>query len=115
MTHDARGLARDGQEMVDKDPLARWGFGAVMLLGDLTRPMVPCGSRSRRSSTVVLGNRSAPLRAILREVYERTGDKPVARLDDTLNPDALRALAERLQARRARRSGAVKDALDLRP
>jgi 5-methylphenazine-1-carboxylate 1-monooxygenase len=30
--------------MVDRDPLARWSFGRITLLGDAAHPMVPIGS-----------------------------------------------------------------------
>ena len=30
--------------MVDQDPLPRWSFGRVSLLGDAAHPMVPRGS-----------------------------------------------------------------------
>ena len=30
--------------MVDQDPLPRWSFGRVTLLGDAAHPMVPRGS-----------------------------------------------------------------------
>ena len=116
--------------MVDKDPLPRWSFGAVTLLGDAAHPMVPRGSNGagqaivdaraladalaaqhdpaaafaayearRREATaaVVLRNRSAPPDAILREVYERTGDKPFARIEDVISADELRGLSEGYQ------------------
>ena len=38
--------------MVDQDPLPRWSFGRITLLGDAAHPMVPRGSNgaARRSS-----------------------------------------------------------------
>ncbi len=116
--------------MVDKDPLARWSFGRVTLLGDAAHPMVPRGSNGagqaivdarvladelaaridpgealgayearRREATarVVLQNRSNPPDAILREVYQRTGDKPFARIEDVITAEELRALTEGYQ------------------
>jgi 2-polyprenyl-6-methoxyphenol hydroxylase-like FAD-dependent oxidoreductase len=114
--------------MVDKDPLERWTFGRVTLLGDAAHPMVPRGSNGagqaildahalagclarerdpaaalaayeaeRRAPTtqVVLENRRNPPDAILREVYERTGDRPFARIEDVIDPAELRAISER--------------------
>jgi 2-polyprenyl-6-methoxyphenol hydroxylase-like FAD-dependent oxidoreductase len=114
--------------MVDKDPLARWTFDRVTLLGDAAHPMVPRGSNGagqaildahaladclarerdpaaalaayeaeRRAPTtqVVLENRRNPPDAILREVYERTGDRPFARIEDVIDPAELRAISER--------------------
>jgi 2-polyprenyl-6-methoxyphenol hydroxylase-like FAD-dependent oxidoreductase len=53
--------------------------------------------RLRRGPTanVVLENRRNPPDAILREVYERTGDKPFDRIEAVISPDELRALSER--------------------
>src|SRR3954468_23752416 len=95
--------------MVDQDPLPRWSFGRVTLLGDAAHPMVPRGSngagqaildaraltsalreipdpvaalaayekqRLEATTRIVLTNRSNPPDAILREVFERTGDRP---------------------------------------
>ena len=46
---DARGLIEASQEfweypMCDRDPLPRWSFGRVTLLGDAAHPMYPVGS-----------------------------------------------------------------------
>jgi 2-polyprenyl-6-methoxyphenol hydroxylase-like FAD-dependent oxidoreductase len=112
---------------VDQDPLDRWSFGRVTLLGDAAHPMVPRGSngagqamldakafaecitasadpvaalaryddlRRPPTSQVVLTNRTNPPDAILREVYERTGDKPFRDIDDVLKPEELRALSD---------------------
>ncbi|HET6183533.1 MAG TPA: flavin-dependent oxidoreductase [Acetobacteraceae bacterium] len=113
--------------MVDQDPLPRWSFGRVTLLGDAAHPMVPRGSngagqaildaraladclavepdtetalaryeaaRLGPTANVVLTNRSNPPDAILREVYERTGDRPFARIEDVIPEEELRALSE---------------------
>lgn len=105
--------------MVDQDPLPRWSFERVSLLGDAAHPMVPRGSNGagqaildtqaladrladsdnpvealqvyddqRREATaaVVRLNRTNPPDAILREVYERTGDKPFERIEDVMRP-----------------------------
>ena len=111
--------------MVDKDPLPAWTFGRVTLLGDAAHPMVPRGSngagqaildaralaqclqsgnnplkayeeqRLGPTSNVVLENRRNPPDAILREVYERTGDRPFERIDAVISAQELAALSER--------------------
>jgi 2-polyprenyl-6-methoxyphenol hydroxylase-like FAD-dependent oxidoreductase len=49
------------------------------------------------TAEVVLTNRVTPPDAILREVYERTGDKPFRRIDEVISHDELKALSERYQ------------------
>lgn len=113
--------------MVDQDPLPRWSFGRVTLLGDAAHPMVPRGSngagqaildaraltsallengdpvgalaayekqRLEATTRVVLTNRTNPPDAILREVFERTNDRPFGRIDDVISRDELVALSE---------------------
>jgi 2-polyprenyl-6-methoxyphenol hydroxylase-like FAD-dependent oxidoreductase len=113
--------------MVDQDPLDRWTFGRVTLLGDAAHPMVPRGSngagqsildakvlvevlrahtdwaealvayeaqRLPATSNVVLTNRVNPPDAILRVVYERTGDRPFERIDDVVSHDELVAITD---------------------
>jgi 5-methylphenazine-1-carboxylate 1-monooxygenase len=109
---------------VDKDPLPAWSFGGVTLLGDAAHPMVPRGSngagqaildaralaeclqegkdlkayedqRLAPTARIVLENRRNPPDAILREVYERTGDRPFERIDDVISAQELAALSER--------------------
>jgi 2-polyprenyl-6-methoxyphenol hydroxylase-like FAD-dependent oxidoreductase len=107
--------------MVDKDPLPAWTFGRVTLLGDAAHPMVPRGSngagqaildaraladsvddlksyetkRLPITSRVVLENRKNPPDAILREVYERTGDRPFESIDTVISAAELKALSDR--------------------
>jgi 2-polyprenyl-6-methoxyphenol hydroxylase-like FAD-dependent oxidoreductase len=111
--------------MVDKDPLPAWTFGRVTLLGDAAHPMVPRGSngagqaildakvlaqclhdgidclrtyeaqRLAPTAKVVLENRRNPPDAILREVYERTGDRPFGRIEQVISAQELAALSER--------------------
>jgi len=111
--------------MVDKDPLPAWSYGRVTLLGDAAHPMVPRGSngagqaildaralaeclstaedalkryealRLEPTSNVVLENRRNPPDAILREVYERTGDQPFERIEAVISAQELAALSER--------------------
>lgn len=117
--------------MVDQDPLDRWTFGGLTLLGDAAHPMYPRGANGaaqaildcraladalsaaktdplaalrayedkRRPATakVVLTNRTNPPDAILRAVYERTGDKPFTRIEDVISAEELRALSERYE------------------
>ncbi|WP_269932640.1 flavin-dependent oxidoreductase [Aminobacter sp. HY435] len=128
---DVPGLIRGAEAileypMVDKDPLARWSFGRLTLLGDAAHPMYPRGSngagqaildaraladsfaaggdvggvlkayedkRLEATATVVRTNRTTPPDVILKEVYERTGDRPFARLDDVITQDELAALS----------------------
>jgi 2-polyprenyl-6-methoxyphenol hydroxylase-like FAD-dependent oxidoreductase len=51
--------------------------------------------RLEPTANVVLENRRNPPDAILREVYERTGDRPFDRIDAVISPDELKALSER--------------------
>ena len=113
--------------MVDQDPLPRWSFGRVTLLGDAAHPMVPRGSngagqaildarfladrlvahgltpealteydrvRNAATAKVVLMNRSNPPDAILREVHERSGDRPFARIEDVVPREELARIAD---------------------
>ena len=113
--------------MVDQDPLPRWSFGLITLLGDAAHPMVPRGSngagqaildaralvaallehgdavaalasyekqRLEATTRIVLTNRSNPPDAILREVFERTGDRPFGKVEDVISRDELVALSE---------------------
>lgn len=50
------------------------------------------------TSRVVLMNRSNPPDAILREVYERTGDTPFDDVDDVISQDELRAFGDAYRA-----------------
>jgi hypothetical protein len=43
----------------------------------------------------VLENRTNPPDAILREVYERTGDRPFGRIEEVISSQELAALSER--------------------
>lgn len=59
------------------------------------------------TSRVVLENRRNPPDAILREVYERTGDRPFGRVDEVISPAELREISERYK----RVAGYDRDAL----
>ncbi len=126
--------------MVDQDPLPRWSFGRITLLGDAAHPMVPRGSngagqaildaraltsallenenpmaaltsyekqRLEATTRIVLTNRTNPPDAILREVFQRTNDKPFGAIDDVISRDELAALSEGYK----RIAGYSKDAL----
>ncbi len=113
--------------MVDQEPLPRWTFGPVTLLGDAAHPMVPRGSNGagqaildaralrlalethtdpRRAllayeqqrlpvtAEVVRTNRREPPDAILREVYERTGDRPFEQVEDVISAEELAAISD---------------------
>jgi 2-polyprenyl-6-methoxyphenol hydroxylase-like FAD-dependent oxidoreductase len=129
---DARALIEATNEfweypMCDRDPLPRWSFGRVTLLGDAAHPMVPRGSngagqaildtraitsallanedpvaafaayekqRLEATTRVVLTNRTNPPDAILREVYQRTNDRPFKAIGDVISHDELVALSD---------------------
>jgi 5-methylphenazine-1-carboxylate 1-monooxygenase len=113
--------------MVDQDPLPRWSFGRVTLLGDAAHPMVPRGSngagqaildaraltaallenadpvvalatyekqRLEATTRIVLTNRTNPPDAILREVFQRTQDKPFKAIEDVISREELVGLSE---------------------
>jgi 2-polyprenyl-6-methoxyphenol hydroxylase-like FAD-dependent oxidoreductase len=113
--------------MVDQDPLPRWSFGRITLLGDAAHPMVPRGSngagqaildaraltaallqnadpvaalasyetqRLAATTRIVLTNRTNPPDAILREVFQRTHDRPFNSIDEIISRDELVALSE---------------------
>jgi 2-polyprenyl-6-methoxyphenol hydroxylase-like FAD-dependent oxidoreductase len=113
--------------MVDQDPLPRWSFSRVTLLGDAAHPMVPRGSngagqaildaraltsalrehedpvaalatyekqRLEATTRIVLTNRTNPPDAILREVFERTHDRPFGKIEDVISREELVALSE---------------------
>jgi 2-polyprenyl-6-methoxyphenol hydroxylase-like FAD-dependent oxidoreductase len=125
--------------MVDQDPLPRWSFGRLTLLGDAAHPMVPRGSngagqaildavclaellgargvgadalaeydriRNAATAKIVLANRSTPPDAILREVHERSGDKPFARIEDVVSRDVLAQITDAYQQVAGMRPGA---------
>jgi 5-methylphenazine-1-carboxylate 1-monooxygenase len=129
--------------MVDQDPLPRWSFGRVTLLGDAAHPMVPRGSngagqaildarvltsallenddpvdalaayetqRLEATTRIVLTNRTNPPDAILREVFQRTHDRPFSTIDDVISREELVALSEGYK----RIAGYSKDALRTR-
>jgi 2-polyprenyl-6-methoxyphenol hydroxylase-like FAD-dependent oxidoreductase len=51
-------------------------------------------ARLEATANVVRANRSNPPDAILREVFERTGDRPFSRIDDVISEEELAALSD---------------------
>jgi 2-polyprenyl-6-methoxyphenol hydroxylase-like FAD-dependent oxidoreductase len=51
-------------------------------------------ARLQATANVVNANRANPPDAILREVFERTGDRPFARIDDVISHEELVALSD---------------------
>jgi 5-methylphenazine-1-carboxylate 1-monooxygenase len=87
-----RGSNGAGQAIVDAQTLAEL-FGGE---SDVPRALKAYeGKRLRPTAEVVLANRRIPPDAILREVYERTGDRPFARIDDVISPEELAAITDR--------------------
>jgi 2-polyprenyl-6-methoxyphenol hydroxylase-like FAD-dependent oxidoreductase len=130
--------------MVDRDPLDRWSFGRITLLGDAAHPMYPRGSngagqaivdarfltgrikalgatpdaliayekvRNPATANVVLTNRSDPPDTILREVWNRSGGKPFARIEDIMPTAELAAILDRYR----KVSGFDRETLRTRP
>jgi 2-polyprenyl-6-methoxyphenol hydroxylase-like FAD-dependent oxidoreductase len=54
--------------------------------------------RLEPTANVVLENRRNPPDAILREIYERTGDRPFERIDAVISPEELRAITDRYKS-----------------
>ena len=74
---DAHALAREFERAAPQQALAAYE-----------------AARLAPTSNVVLENRRNPPDAILREVYERTGDKPFGRVDEVISPAELREISE---------------------
>jgi len=87
-----RGSNGAGQAILDArvlgEKLAGDGDSAISLKDYESERLGP-------TSNVVLENRRNPPDAILREVYERTGDRPFQRIDAVISPQALAALSDR--------------------
>jgi 5-methylphenazine-1-carboxylate 1-monooxygenase len=87
-----RGSNGAGQAILDAralaDALAAHADPARALAGYET-------TRLPATAAIVRMNRSNPPDAILREVYERTGDRPFRRIDDVISRDELAAISER--------------------
>jgi len=86
-----RGSNGAGQAIVDARALAEE-------LARAAPPQALAAYEARRlapTSGVVLENRRNPPDAILREVFERTGDKPFARIEDVIGEAELREISDR--------------------
>ena len=87
-----RGSNGAGQAIIDAkalgECLARQGDVAAALKTYELQRLEP-------TSAIVLENRRNPPDAILREVYERTGDRPFGRIDDVISVEELKALTDR--------------------
>ena len=86
-----RGSNGAGQAILDAiclaEQLAARGLGADAL-AEYDR------LRNAATARIVLANRSTPPDAILREVHERSGDKPFARIEDVVSREALARIAD---------------------
>jgi len=86
-----RGSNGAGQAILDARSLADCLAGH----GDVAAALEAYeGARLEATSNVVKANRSNPPDAILREVFERTGDRPFVRIDDVISPQELSALSD---------------------
>jgi 2-polyprenyl-6-methoxyphenol hydroxylase-like FAD-dependent oxidoreductase len=98
-----RGSNGAGQAILDADALAEE-------LARAAPPQALAAYEARRlapTANVVLENRRNPPDAILREVYERTGDKPFGQVDEVISQAELREISERYK----RVAGYDRDAL----
>ncbi|MEO5843634.1 MAG: flavin-dependent oxidoreductase [Caldimonas sp.] len=89
-----RGSNGAGQAILDAvclaEQLAGRGIGADAL-AEYDR------IRNAATAKIVLANRSTPPDTILREVHERSGDKPFARIEDVVSREALAQIANAYQ------------------
>jgi 2-polyprenyl-6-methoxyphenol hydroxylase-like FAD-dependent oxidoreductase len=101
-----RGSNGAGQAIVDARALAEE-------LARAAAPQALAAYEARRlapTSNVVLENRRNPPDAILREVYERTGDKPFRRIEEVIGNIELREISDRYK----RVAGYDRDTLQLK-
>jgi 2-polyprenyl-6-methoxyphenol hydroxylase-like FAD-dependent oxidoreductase len=88
-----RGSNGAGQAILDARTLAEC---LVKQKGDVKSALKAYeAERLAVTSNVVLENRRNPPDAILREVYERTGDRPFDRIESVIAPEELKALSDR--------------------
>jgi 5-methylphenazine-1-carboxylate 1-monooxygenase len=86
-----RGSNGAGQAILDARSLA----DCLSTHGDVAAALEAYESaRLEATSNVVRANRSNPPDAILREVFERTGDRPFERIDDVITRDELAAMSD---------------------
>ena len=87
-----RGSNGAGQAIVDAQTLA----GLLAAEQDIPRALKAYEEkRLAPTAEVVLANRRIPPDAILREVYERTSDRPFTRIEDVIRPEELKAITDR--------------------
>jgi 5-methylphenazine-1-carboxylate 1-monooxygenase len=84
-----RGSNGAGQSILDAVSLARHLAGGGSVEAALAAYEA---ERLPATAAVVLQNRSNPPDAILREVWQRTGDKPFARIEDVISAEELLAI-----------------------
>src|SRR5260370_30102350 len=98
-----RGSNGAGQAILDARALA----SALLESGDPVAALAAYEKQRLEATTrVVLTNRSNPPDAILREVYQRTNDRPFDSIHDVISRDELVALSEGYK----RTTGSSKDA-----
>jgi len=87
-----RGSNGAGQAIIDGAALARH-----LAAGGPVAAALRAYEDERRPATaaVVLANRRNPPDVILREVYERTGDRPFRRIEDVISREEMAALTDR--------------------
>ena len=86
-----RGSNGAGQAILDARALAE----ALSREADVASALAVYEARRRQpTAEIVLRNRSNPPDAILREVYQRTGDRPFARIEDVISESELRAISD---------------------
>jgi 2-polyprenyl-6-methoxyphenol hydroxylase-like FAD-dependent oxidoreductase len=61
--------------------------------------------RNPATAKVVLANRSTPPDTILREVHERSGDKPFARINDVMSREVRAQIANDYKQTTGRKAG----------
>jgi 2-polyprenyl-6-methoxyphenol hydroxylase-like FAD-dependent oxidoreductase len=86
-----RGSNGAGQAILDAKALAE-------CLGDETDPVAALKAYEARrlgpTADVVRANRAAPPDAIIREVWQRTGDRPFGRIEDVIGRDEIAAMLD---------------------
>ena len=87
-----RGSNGAGQAILDARALCD-ALAATRSVGDALQAYE--SQRLATTANIVRMNRSNPPDAILREVYERTGDRPFDRIDDVISRDELAAITDR--------------------
>jgi 5-methylphenazine-1-carboxylate 1-monooxygenase len=86
-----RGSNGGAQAILDAESLARH----LSAGGDPQAALMAYDAERRSATTnVVLTNRRNPPDAILREVFERSGDRPFDSIDSLIGPNELRAIAD---------------------